>query len=44
MAAVFDLLRALAEYWFQIKNGISWGHILIPKKTVPGVNNTIFIN
>ena len=25
MAVVFDLLRAIAEYWFRIKNGISWG-------------------
>ena len=24
MAVVFDLLRAIAEYWFRIKNGISW--------------------
>ena len=25
MAVVFDLLRAIAEYRFRIKNGISWG-------------------
>ena len=25
MAMVSDLLRAIAEYWFRIKNGISWG-------------------
>ena len=25
MAVVFDLLRAIAEYWFRKKNGISWG-------------------
>ena len=25
MAVVFDLLRAIAEYWFRIKNEISWG-------------------
>ena len=34
MAVVFDLLRAIAEYWFRIKNGISWGQILVPKKKV----------
>ena len=34
MGVVFDLLRAIAEYWFRIKNGISWGHILVPKKKV----------
>ena len=25
MAVVFDFLRAITEYWFRIKNGISWG-------------------
>ena len=25
MAGVFDFLRAMTEYWFRIKNGISWG-------------------
>ena len=25
MAVVFDLLRAIAEYWFRKKNRISWG-------------------
>ena len=25
MAVVSDLLPAIAEYWFRIKNGISWG-------------------
>ena len=34
MAVVFDLLRAISEYWFRIKNGISWGHILVWKKKV----------
>ena len=34
MAVVFDLLRAIAEYSFRIKNGISLGHILVPKKKI----------
>ena len=40
MTVVFDLLQAIAEYWFRINNGISWGHILVPKKKVwtEGVN------
>ena len=25
MAVVFDFLRAISEYWFRKKNGISWG-------------------
>ena len=25
MAVVFDFLLAITEYWFRIKNGISWG-------------------
>ena len=25
MAVVFDFLWAITEYWFRIKNGISWG-------------------
>ena len=25
MAGVFDFLQAITEYWFWIKNGISWG-------------------
>ena len=32
MAVVFDLLRAIAEYWFRIKNGISWGTFWFRKR------------
>ena len=38
MAVVSDLLRAIAEYWFRIKNGISWGTFLFQIEEYERVN------
>ena len=38
MDVVFDLLRAIVEYWFRIKNGISLGaHFGSEKESLKGL-------
>ena len=39
MAVVFELLRAIAEYWFRIKNGISLGTFWFQIEEYERVNN-----
>ena len=44
MAVVFDLLRAIAEYWFRIKTGISWGTFWLQIGEYERVNFQFYIH